>query len=95
MKAAALLSLLALTACAGKAEPVIRTVTVTKPVTVDCVPKSLTGPPSYPDTDKAIKNAAGPGDMLQLLAAGRVLRQQRLAEVEPVLSACRRPPDPG
>lgn len=90
MRALALLPLLALSACATTPpEPVIRTVEVKVPVAVACVPKTLAGPPTYPDTAQALKAAPGAADRYQLLAAGRLLRAQRLAEIEPVLEACR------
>lgn len=89
MKALALLPILALAACATKPEPMIRTVEVKVPVAADCVPKALAGPPAYPDTVQALKAAPGAADRYQLLAAGRLLREQRLAEVEPVIAACR------
>jgi hypothetical protein len=89
MKTLALLPLLALAACATKPEPTIRTVEVKVPVAVECVPKALPGPPTYPDSAQALKAAPGAADRYQLLAAGRLLREQRLAEVEPVIAACR------
>jgi hypothetical protein len=81
----------ACTACATKAppEPVIRTVEVKVPVPVACVPKALGDPTIYVDTDAALKSAAGPEDRFQLLAAGRIQRNQRLAQVEPVIKGCR------
>jgi hypothetical protein len=81
----------ACTACATKAppEPVVRTVEVKVPVPVACVPASLGAPPAYVDTDAALKSAAGPEDRFQLLAAGRIQRNQRLAQVEPVIKGCR------
>lgn len=94
MKVAVLL-LLFLAACASAPrEPAVKVVEVKVPVPVTCVPKSLGPAPAYPDTDEAVRASAGPGDLLQLLAAGRLLRKQRSAEVEPVIAACR-PPDPG
>lgn len=89
MKALALLPLLALAACATKPEPVIRTIEVKVPVAVECVPKALPGPPTYPDTDAALRAAPSAADRYLLTAAGRLLRVQRLAEVEPVIAACR------
>lgn len=80
--------------CATTREPEVRIVEVRVPVPVSCVPSSLGAAPAYPDTDEAVRASAGPGDLLQLLAAGRLLRKQRSAEVEPALEACR-PPDPG
>lgn len=84
---AATCSLLA--ACATRPEPVIRTVEVKVPVPVSCVPVSLRQEPSYPDTDAALKATKEGGDMLRLLAAGRLLREQWLREVRPVLKGCR------
>jgi len=54
-----------------------------------CVPKSLAPPPRYPDTDAALRNSAGAADRYQLMAAGRILREQRLEELERVVSGCR------
>jgi hypothetical protein len=81
--------LIVLAACATKPEPVIRTVEVKIPVAVACVPKSLAKAPTYPDTAEALKASPGAADRYQLLAAGRLLRTQRLAEIEPVIEACR------
>lgn len=80
--------------CATTREPEVRTVEVRVPVPVTCVPKGLGPAPVYPDTDEAVLASPGPGDLLHLLAAGRLLRKQRSAEVEPVIETCR-PPDPG
>lgn len=85
---AAFASLL-LTACAGKSEPVIRTVEVLKPVPVACVPKDLPAEPSFPDDDASLKAAPDAAARYGLIAAGRVLRIQRAAEVEPVVRGCR------
>lgn len=59
------------------------------PVAKSCVPKTLPPPPRYPDTDAALRNAAGAADRYQLLAAGRILRQQRLDQLEAVVADCR------
>lgn len=84
-----------LAACATPArEPVVKTVTVLVPTPVTCVPSGLRAEPKYPDDKAAIRSAAGPGDLLQLLMAGRILREQWLSEVRPVLALCRKP-DPG
>lgn len=83
---------LVLAGCATRpAEPVIRTVEVRVPVPVTCVPSGLRAEPAYPDTTAAIKASPGPGDLLQLLMAGRILREQWLSEVRPVLALCRKP----
>ena len=70
-------------------EPVIRTVTVQVPVAVSCVPESLPGPPAYPDTPEAIRAAPDAAARTALIFAGRELRIQRSAEVEPVIAGCR------
>ena len=54
-----------------------------------CVPRNLPQPPRYPDTDAALRNSAGAADRYQLMAAGRILRQQRLADLERVIQNCR------
>ena len=54
-----------------------------------CVPRTLSPPPRYPDTDQALRGAAGAADRYQLLAAGRLLRQRRLDELERVIAGCR------
>lgn len=59
------------------------------PPAKSCVPKSLSPPPGYPDTDAALRNAGGAADRYQLLAAGRILRKQRLEELERAILGCR------
>ncbi len=54
-----------------------------------CVPKGFARAPAYPDTDAALRDAGGAADRYQLLAAGRVLRALRLAELERAIDACR------
>lgn len=54
-----------------------------------CVPRNLPPPPRYPDTDAALRAAPGAADRYQLMAAGRLLRQQRLEDLERVVSGCR------
>jgi hypothetical protein len=79
-----------LTACATRpAEPIIKTVEVKVPVAVSCVPADLRQEPSYPDTDATVRATAGPDDLIKLLAAGRLLRDQWLREIRPVLKGCR------
>ena len=68
------------------------------PTPVKCVPDELGPPPVYPDTDEAMKAAGGAADRYQLLAAGRILRDERLAKLEEVVKKCRqaaRPMTPG
>lgn len=56
-----------------------------------CVPRGLGPPPRYPDTDAALRAAPGAADRYQLLAAGRLLRLQRLEELERAIAGCRQP----
>jgi len=53
------------------------------------VPEDLGPPPRYPDSDAALRDAGGAADRYQLLAAGRILREQRLAKLEEVIRRCR------
>jgi hypothetical protein len=90
MKAVAILCALALTGCATASKrAVVKPVEAKILVARECVPKGLAGPPAYPDTADALKAAPAAADRYQLLAAGRLLRAQRLAEIEPVIAACR------
>jgi hypothetical protein len=59
------------------------------PVKQDCVPKGFPRAPKYPDTDAALREAGGAADRYQMLAAGRSLRERRLAELEKVVEGCR------
>jgi hypothetical protein len=63
-------------------------VTVTAPAK-SCVPKTLPRAPKYPDTDAALRDAGGAADRYQLMAAGRILRERRLAELEKTVDGCR------
>jgi hypothetical protein len=54
-----------------------------------CVPRNLPPPPRYPDTDAALRAAPGAADRYQLMAAGRILRQERLDDLERVVANCR------
>ncbi len=59
------------------------------PARVSCVPKTLAKPPKYPDSEAALREAGGAADRYQLMAAGRLLRIQRLAELEKTVEGCR------
>lgn len=81
---------LILAACGGKqVEPEIRIVEVPISVPVTCVPANMPAKPIYPDDDASLKAAPDAAARYGLIAAGRVLRIQREAEVEPVLAGCR------
>jgi hypothetical protein len=62
---------------------------VVRKVPVSCVPKGVGPAPRYPDTDARLRAAAEAADRYQLLAAGRLLRIRRLAELERIVEACR------
>ena len=51
--------------------------------------RNLPPAPRYPDTDAALRAAAGAADRYQLMAAGRLLRQKRLEDLERVVQNCR------
>lgn len=87
--AATLSASLFLTACTTPSEPKIRTVEIKVPVVQACLTKDLNLDPQFPDSDAALRASAGAGDMLQLLAAGRLLRIQTMAEWKAALLACR------
>jgi hypothetical protein len=79
-------------ACATTAGPPVKVVEKAVPTPVPCVSHATPKPGEYPDTDAALKAAAGAADRYVLIAAGRLLRIQRLAELEPVVAACRKAP---
>lgn len=93
MKRLALLLVLTLAACATTPPPVpepiikIQTVYVPGPA-LACVPKELLGAPTYVDSDQALLSAADAAERFQLLFAGRMQRDARLREIEPVISSC-------
>jgi len=64
-------------------------VKVPVPVKEACVPKTLPRAPKYPDTDAALRDAGGAADRYQLMAAGRLLRDRRLNDLEKVVEGCR------
>lgn len=66
----------------------INTKDVNIPVLMKCVPDDIRVKPVYPDTDEALRFAAGPGERALLLFAGREIRIARLAELETVIEKC-------
>ena len=54
-----------------------------------CVPRGFPKAPKYPDSDAALRDAGGAADRYQLMAAGRLLRTRRLAELERIVEGCR------
>lgn len=87
-KAARIIPILFLVACAHAPEPKIVTQVVKVPVATVC-PKDLRGPPATPDTDEALRAAPGPDVRLTLMAAGRLLKNQWINEAWSVLTACK------
>lgn len=79
------------TACATQPPTVatVRTVEVKVPVPTPCIPAALGPAPAYPDTAETLRAAPDAADRYRLVAAGRLLRDQRLAELEPVVEGCR------
>jgi hypothetical protein len=59
------------------------------PAKAHCVPRNFPKAPRYPDTDAALRDAGGAADRYQLLAAGRILRIGRLADLEKLVDDCR------
>lgn len=84
-----MLAAIALGGCATTTEPRVETVVVNVPVAVPCVPQGLPEAPKYPDTAEALRRAPDAAARVGLIVAGRALRDQRLAEVEPVIAGCR------
>jgi hypothetical protein len=66
-----------------------KTARVVVPKAVKCVPDDLGPAPAYPDSDSALLQAGGAADRYQLMAAGRILRQQRLQKLEDAVKRCR------
>lgn len=86
------LAAVGLVGCASTAPtPIPKTVIqeVDKPVAKSCVPAGLREPPSYADDTANLLRAQDADQRYQLLQAGREQRIHRLAEVEPVIKACR------
>lgn len=70
------------------AQPQHDVVTITAPAR-SCVPKTFPRAPKYPDSDAALRDAGGAADRYQLMAAGRLLRDRRLADLEKTVDGCR------
>ncbi|HEY3694197.1 hypothetical protein [Phenylobacterium sp.] len=85
----AVLAALALCGCAHAPAPKIVTQLVKVPVAAACAPKDFRAPPATADTDAALRAAPGPAERYQLIAAGRLLKNQWITEAWSVLAACR------
>lgn len=94
MKRLAIISLLVLASCAGRAgltppEPVVKTVEVKVAVPVPCDALAKLGPePDYADTDAAIRTAPDIFEQSRILAKGRLQRIKRGAEYIAARVAC-------
>lgn len=91
MKRLIVLMCAALAACATTKvpEPIIQIVEVKVPgPALPCVPKELGAPPVYVDSDSILQKAADAAERFQLLFAGRMQREARLNEIEPVILSC-------
>lgn len=70
-------------------QPVVKTVEVKVPVTVPCKALEQLGvEPFYPDTNKALQQAADIFEQVRLLMAGRLMRIQRLDEYVTARADC-------
>ncbi len=94
MKRFAIISLLVLSSCAGRAgltppEPVvqIKTVNVATPVPCGAMAK-LGSEPDYADTDAAVRAAPDIFEQARILAKGRLQRVKRLGEYAAARVAC-------
>lgn len=70
-------------------EPSVRVVEVKVPQPVPCPALVALGPePVYPDTDEAIRAASNIAERAKLVATGRLMRIQRLAEYAAAKTGC-------
>jgi len=94
MKRVAIISLLALVSCAGRAglappEPVVQTKEVKIAVPVPCDALAKLGPePNYVDTDAALRAAPDIFEQARLLSKGRLQRIKRASEYIAARVAC-------
>lgn len=86
-----ILALAPLAACmnAKTSEPITIYKTVNVPVAADCVPEALGPAPDYGDTEQSLRAAENAAGRYRLLAEGREQRMGRLAQLEPIIDACR------
>lgn len=81
---------LALVGCASTpSEPVVRTVTVDRPVPVSCVPASARIEPNFRVSRDAVAAAPDAAERLRLLGAGFLERDAYIGEALPVLRGCK------
>jgi hypothetical protein len=59
-------------------------------VSAPCVPKSLGPEPQYVDTKDKLLSAKDAAERYQLLYGGRLQREARLGELEPIVRSCPR-----
>jgi hypothetical protein len=94
MKRLAILLVAPMAACATAGDRDAAPRVVPAPVIQTC-PASLGAAPAYPDTEAALAAARDIFGGVQLLLAGRALRQARERELEAALAVCTGPPQPG
>ena len=83
-----MLGCVSLAGCATRSEPRVEIREVKVPVAVKCAVSA--GPdPAYPDTDEALRAAPNVLERVRLLAAGRLLRIAREAELKAASAGCR------
>lgn len=77
--------------CASKGVPVaaLQTQVVYKPVLKSCVPADIAPAPMYPDSKEALLAAQSAAERYRLLFAGRLLRSERLGELESIIQECK------
>lgn len=67
-------------------EPEVRIVEVQAPTAIPCGVKVAR--PTFPDSDSALQATGEPASMLEILAAGRFVRQRYVAELEAAVTGC-------
>ena len=77
-----------------KPEPVVQIQQVGMPVTTSCVPDNLGVRPAFPDSLEAIQATTEPAELEKLLYAGIKVRDRWIADLETVVTNCRKPRPP-
>lgn len=88
----ALIACAALAACSTKppAEPVVRIVEKLVPMPTPCVSDKTPPAPAYKVTIDGLRAEPSKAKRYVLAVGGLIEREQRLAETEPVIEACRK-----
>lgn len=89
MRCLAILGALLLASCASQAaQPVIKTITVSVPTPVSCVPKSYVAPPAPTVTKDSLRAEADAAARYQTLQAYWTLMDPLLTEQTGIIAAC-------